>query len=194
MLFHASPICGIKRLEPRVSNHGTPLLYLSSKRENTLVYLSNAVEKYCRETGFEHCGPWYKWASYGFTRDGRLCLDEYYPNATLLTYAGVSGYVYSVNKDDDCEEQADIPFAFVSRKPLEAAECEHISDAYEEIMRCAAEGLIVLRRYEDCTQKQLQWIKRTISIEYANASERPDYRHFLEAHFDIEKSLHPAEN
>ena len=52
MLYHASPIGGLTELRPHISNHGIPLLYFSQKRENTFVYLSNAVEKYCRETGF----------------------------------------------------------------------------------------------------------------------------------------------
>lgn len=45
MYYHASPIGTIKRLEPRVSNHGVPLVYFSKKRENVLVYLSNAIER-----------------------------------------------------------------------------------------------------------------------------------------------------
>ena len=49
MYYHASKTAGLVCLEPRVSNHGIPLVYLSSKRENVLVYLSNAVEKFCRE-------------------------------------------------------------------------------------------------------------------------------------------------
>lgn len=52
MYYHASPVAGIKVLEPRISNHNIPLVYLSEKRENTLVYLSNAVEKFCKEKGF----------------------------------------------------------------------------------------------------------------------------------------------
>ena len=48
MYYHASSVQGITRLEPRVSNHGIPLIYFSTKRENTLVYLSNSLEKYCR--------------------------------------------------------------------------------------------------------------------------------------------------
>lgn len=50
--YHGSQVPGLTVLEPRVSNHGTPLVYASSKRENVLVYLSNAVEKHCREAGF----------------------------------------------------------------------------------------------------------------------------------------------
>ena len=56
MYYHASPIKGIKVLEPRISNHNIPLVYFSTKRENTFVYLSNAVEKLCKEKGFIYEG------------------------------------------------------------------------------------------------------------------------------------------
>ena len=52
ILYHASQTKGLTVLEPRVSNHGVPRVYFSEKRENVLVYLSNAIEKFCRETGF----------------------------------------------------------------------------------------------------------------------------------------------
>ncbi len=74
MYYHASPLCDLRILKPHVSNHGVPLVYFSNKRENVLVYLSNAVERFCRETGFVHDGSWYKWASYGF--QAALCTDD----------------------------------------------------------------------------------------------------------------------
>ena len=43
MLYHASPIGGLTELRTHISNHGIPLLYFSQKRENTFVYLSNAM-------------------------------------------------------------------------------------------------------------------------------------------------------
>lgn len=52
MYYHASSIKGITQLTPQSSNHGIPLVYFSTKRENVLVYLSNSIEKYCVETGF----------------------------------------------------------------------------------------------------------------------------------------------
>lgn len=75
LYYHASQIGGIEVLEPRVSNHNAPLIYFSTKRENVLVYLSNAVEKYCKETGFPHSDKWHKWASYGFDANGILTLS-----------------------------------------------------------------------------------------------------------------------
>ena len=61
MLYHASRTPHITTLEPRRSNEDVPRIYFSDKRENTLVYLSNAVEKTCRERGFAHTGKWQKW-------------------------------------------------------------------------------------------------------------------------------------
>ena len=34
MYYHASPVEGIRQLEPRISNHSVPLVYFSKKREN----------------------------------------------------------------------------------------------------------------------------------------------------------------
>ena len=73
MYFHASPIGGIEYLVPKVSEHHIPLVYFSTKRENTLVYLSNAIEKYCRETGYRYDGIWKKWGPYGFTLNDKAC-------------------------------------------------------------------------------------------------------------------------
>ena len=93
--YHASQVDGIFILEPRISNHDVPLIYFSKKRENVLVYLSNAVEKYCKENGFKHEGNYLKWGPYGFTKDGKLYIEEYYPNASINTYKNVSGYIYT---------------------------------------------------------------------------------------------------
>lgn len=84
--YHASQVKGITELEPRISNHDIPLVYFSDKRENVLVYLSNAVEKVCKEAGFSYTGSWYKWGAYGFEKDGRLRLEEYENSADHPEY------------------------------------------------------------------------------------------------------------
>lgn len=183
MYYHASPVEGITRLEPRISNHGIPLVYFSRKRENVLVYLSNAVEKYCRETGFAWDGPWQKWGPYGFTKDGRQCLQEYYPNATERTYKGVSGYIYRAEEITDSGFEVKIPDAATSSLPVPVSGAEFVPDAYEAILQAEREGLIVIQRYDEMPDRMREWNIRTIREEYAAATDHPEYRHFLRGCF-----------
>ena len=183
MYYHASQVQGITMLEPRVSNHGIPLIYFSRKRENVLVYLSNAIEKYCRETGFRHDGVWQKWGPYGFGPDGRLCLEEYYPDAIERTYKGVSGYIYHAEEIADSGFEVQIPDAATSSLPVKGTGVEYGPDAYEAIPRAEREGLIIVRRYKELTDRKKEWIAGTIREEYASATEHPEYRHFLQGCF-----------
>ena len=187
LYYHASQNSGIKILEPRISNHDIPLIYFSTKRENVLVYLSNAIEKCCKEKGFNHQSTWHKWASYGFDTDGILTLDEYYPNAIENTYKGVSGFIYYVDTIQENENSINISNAITTSEPATITDVEFIEDAYSEILKAAEAGLIKIRRYEDMSDKMLSWIENTIKNEYANAENEPDYRFFLEEKFDFIK-------
>jgi hypothetical protein len=185
VLYHASKIAGIKVLTPHISNHGKPLLYLSTKRENVLVYLSNAIEKHCKQVGFHHEGMYRKWGSYGFTQEGVLCLQEYYPNATVDTYQNEPGYIYRVEHLEQYENLPDIPQAVMTEYNAEITDCEYVPDAYEEIMKAVETGQIVLQRFKDNSQAMLDWIEKTIKAEYNNAGEHPEYREFLQAKFNF---------
>ena len=149
MFYHASPIANIEILEPRISDHDVPLVYFSAKRENVLVYLSNAVEKYCKETGFSYNGNWSKWGPYGFDQSGKLVMEEYYPNALFETYAGVEGYIYSVKDNKNLIAKPEIPDCVVSKKPVPVETAECIPNAYEAILQAEKEGKIGIVRYEE---------------------------------------------
>ena len=183
MYYHASPVPGIEQLEPRVSNHQNPLVYFSRKRENVLVYLSNAVEKYCRETGFEYRGQWHKWGPYGFGPDGRQRIEEYYPDALESTYKGVSGYIYRAEEIPETGFRTGIPDAAVSSVPVKVTGVEFVPDAYDAILQAEKEGEITVVRYHEMTDKKREWNKRTIREEYAGAADHPEYRHFLKGCF-----------
>ena len=161
MFYHASPVHCIEVLEPRVSNHGKPLVYLSKKRENVLPYLSNAIEKYCKETGFPLEGTMRKWGSYGFY-NGLVRMDEYWPGALEDTYKGVPGYIYAAGEVPGMEELPDIPDAVITS---------------------AGEGRILIRRYEELPEKTLAWIDSCIKEQYEEARDIPTYRHFLRGKF-----------
>lgn len=183
MYYHASPVMGITELEPRISNHKTPLIYYSRKRENVLVYLSNAIEKYCRETGFPHDGIWQKWAAYGFDKDGLQRIEEYYPDALEKTYKGVSGYIYTVARIEESDFDLRIPDAVASSCPAAVSDAEFVPDAYQAILEAEQKGLVRVLRYEDMTEKHRAWLKETIKREYDEAEGHPEYRHFLRGNF-----------
>ena len=183
MYYHASPTPNLTRLTPHISNHNKPLVYLSEKRENTLVYLSNAVEKFCVENNVAHSKKIHKWASYGFNNEGILVLEEYYPNAIEETYSNVSGYIYSTKSNENIFPQKDIPFAAVSERPVNVENCEFIANAYKEINLMAEQGLIMLKRFEKNSQEKLGWIERVVREEYIKHREEFEYCEFLKAKF-----------
>lgn len=185
MFYHASDTPNIKTLIPHISNHNIPLIYFSIKRENVLVYLSNAVQKHCIEVNFAHKGNYQKWGSYGFNKNGILHLDEYYPNATEDTYKGVSGYIYRVDMMKEINELHDIPYAYTSDKPVMINDCEFIADAYEALLQAEQDGKIILNKYEDNSEEKLEWIRNAIIIEYDKASSHAEYQVFLKAKFEF---------
>lgn len=182
LYYHASQAPNLNELTPYRSNHGKSLIYFSSKRENVLVYLSNAVEKHCKEIGFKHNGIYRKWASYGFENEV-LCLEEYYPNATIETYKGVCGYIYSAASVESIEKQSDIPYAFTTEKSVTIDYCEYIHDAYDAIIEAVNKGEMILGKYEESSREKMDWIKAAVKNEYATYSNHPEYRSFLQAKF-----------
>lgn len=183
MFYHASSIEGIQQLEPRISNHGIPLIYFPKKRENTLVYLSNAIEKYCNENNYSYDGIWKKWASYGFEKDGRLRIEEYYPNALLSTYKGVSGYIYRAKHVNDSGYEVNIPDTVTSNSSVLVSDVEFVADAYEAILQAEKEGLITILHYDDVSENMRERLYKMLKEEYRNANEHPEYRFFLEENF-----------
>lgn len=189
--YHASQQKDIKVLEPRISNHNKPLIYFSSKRENVLVYLSNAIEKFCKETNYEYDGIYSTWGPYSFTKEGILQLEEYYKDALKDTYQGVSGYVYTVEEIPNQEILSDIKDVYVTSDKVTVTNCEYIEDAYEEILKAYELGLINILKYEDLPDTKINWLNDIIPKEYNEAKDHPEYKYFLEnkfSHMNLNKN------
>lgn len=178
MYYHASNIGGLKVLKPHISNHGKSWVYFSSKRENILVYLSNAVEKHIKDKHNRALKKYEKWASYGITEDGRVRIEEYYPNAMIETFKGASGYIYSVNNIADAKPLRGIKDVYVTQDEVNVDACEYVADAYEEMIKAERQGKIVIERFETITDKKREWIEKSILNEYNN-TDNEDYKEFL---------------
>lgn len=182
MFYHASSTADIKTLIPFFSGHGTPLVYFSTKKENTLVYLSNPVEKYCKEIGFEPSERYYRFMSYRFTKDNILEVLEYWPNALEETYAGVSGYIYATSYLPNAQTM-DIPYVTASKAPVNIESAEYIPDTYLAIKQAEKEGKLRIVRYHENSAGSLEQIKKLVCREYKKAQTIPAYKAFLEAKF-----------
>ena len=183
MYYHASKVKGLSVLEPGVSMHEKPLVYLSRKRENVLIYLSNAIEKFCRESGFVYDGVYQKWGPYGFDEDGIIRIEEYYPDALRSSMQGESGYIYSIKEAKLSDFDTGICDVVVSEETVRVDGCEFVKDAYEAILEAEEKGLLRILRYEDLTNRKKRWITDTIKREYEEAEDYPEYRYFLLHHF-----------
>ena len=183
MFYHASNIKDLKILKPHISSHGKSWVYFSSKRENILVYLSNAVEKYIKEKYNRPLKHYEKWASYGIANDGRVRIEEYYPNATRDTFEGVSGYIYMANNLTNAQPLRGIKDVFVTHDAIWVDKVEYISDAYAEILQAEKDGKIIIERFNDITQQKREWIIKTMTNELEN-TDNDDYKDFILNKFD----------
>ena len=185
MYYYASRTPDLKILSLGMAGCTTPALYLSSRRENVLADLSNAIEKYCLETGYAYSADWSTWKPQGFDKDGVFCLEEYYPNAICDTYKGVSGYIYQVDAvPNDCgQEKTPDGIRITDSRPLPVCDCEYIPDAYEAILAAAQDGAIRLLRFEDMNENTKKIITSLVKGDYDNAADIPAYRSFLEEKF-----------
>lgn len=183
MFYHASPVEGIAVLKPHVSHHGVHRIYFSSRRENTLVYLADPVQQFCRGKGIVPAGPLEKWATYGFDCAGLLVLEEYYPDYIRQTYEGVGGYIYRAEQIPGAEPMTDIPGGFYTDREIPADGAEYIPDAYQALLEAEAAGWIHFRRYEELPDRVLVWIRKKVREEYDGSGDKPEYRAFLREKF-----------
>lgn len=153
ILYHGSRTKGIRTLEPRLADHGQPYIYLSTIEVVAAFYLCNAVER-----------PYY-WFPYGFQRENPNVpiYDELYPNALREVSEGVTGCIYTV---DVLEEQVlpfkNIPCSRLSTQPLTVTGIIEVADAYSLFHDYVKQGKLVIGRYEDKTEKELNWYYNAI--------------------------------
>lgn len=141
--YHGSPIGGLKWLRPGKPCFDKPVrVYLTSLYPMALMY---GIDN------FEY--------AYGYTREGRMYLEEYFPNALEELYGGKSGYVY-VCKPEKVESTR-IPNEWLSEKAVEILDVIEIPDLKEELERQAKLGAIDIVGYEKMSPKMREWLLQT---------------------------------
>jgi hypothetical protein len=156
--YHCSPTAGLTVLEPRkpVSFEKPSRVYLTTLLPMALMY---AVRNY------EY--------SYGYTKEGQIHFDEYFPNALEILYRGKSASLYLC--DPEKTESTKIPNEAISETAVPVISEIHIPDACEALLEQERLGALVIRRYHELPESMLDWIRKVQSdiIKEANLLNTP---------------------
>lgn len=156
--YHCSPTAGLTVLEPRKpkSFNKPAKVYLTTLLPMALMY---AVGNY------EY--------SYGYTKEGQIHFDEYFPNALEILYRGKSASLYLC--DPESTETTQIPNEAASEKAVPVISETLIPDACEALLEQERLGTLLIRRYHELPEKMLDWIRKvqTEIIQEANLVHTP---------------------
>lgn len=167
--YHCSPVSGLTLLEP-----GKPASFDKPNRVYMTALLPMAL-LYCIKN-YEY--------TYGYTKDGQIYLDEYFPNALEILYRSKSGSLYLC--DPVCTEATRIPNEAVSQTAVPVLNEIYIPDACEALLREERSGTLVIHRYHELSEKKLEWIRKTeaeIILEHDLLNTPGDMADYYRTHY-----------
>ena len=141
--YHCSPTAGLAVLEPRKpeSFEKPARVYMTTLLPMALMYTVRNYEY-----------------SYGYTKEGQIYFDEYFPNALEILYRGKSASLYLC--DPDSIEPTRIPNEAISETAVPVISETHIPDAYEALLEQERLGTLVIHRYQELSAGMLNWIRK----------------------------------
>ena len=141
MYYHCSPVSGLTWLQPRKPQHfeKDALVYMTTSLPMALMYgIRN----------FEY--------TYGYTKDGQIYYEEYFPDSLRILYEGKSASLY------ECAPQVvnttPIPNEVVSPLPVKVVREVRIPDVMLSLLAQEQCGALVIRRYEALSPRMRAWI------------------------------------
>ena len=141
MYYHCSPVSGLTELLPHKPQHfdKDALVYMTTSLPMALMYgIRN----------FEY--------TYGYTKDGQIYYEEYFPDALRILYGGKSASLYECVPQETGHTQ--IPNEIVSPLPVKVLREILIPDVLQALLEQEQKGALVLRRYEQLSARTLEWI------------------------------------
>ncbi len=141
--YHCSPTAGLKILEPRkpVAFEKPPRVYLTTLLPMALMY---AVRNY------EY--------TYGYTKEGQIYFEEYFPDELEILYRGKSASLYIC--DPENIESTRIPNEAVSEKAVPVISETFIPDACEALLEQERLGTLAIYRYGQLSDEKLNWVRK----------------------------------
>lgn len=143
-LYHVSPTPGLTVLKPSVTKYfGKPKqVCLTASLPMALMY------------GIKH----FEYA-YGYTRDGRIYYEEYFPNALEELYRGKAASLYTCSRRPDMEA-TQIPNEYVTPSEVPVDRELLISDLCEALLEQERQGALKIVRWSELSGERRRWIIR----------------------------------
>lgn len=175
ILYHGSPVGGLKELAPFLSEHGRPYLYFA---DNPLVALLYAVKPVPKPFSFY---------PYGFAKDGAVVYSEYYENAFADIYKGKRGYLYACRDVQGTEQPTQINCAYTCTEPVKVDTVSEIPDLYAFFKEQERAGRFRVKSRQEISDKEISMAVSALRedmLQY-NLKEQPEHAMsiFLQSHF-----------
>ena len=137
--------------------------------------------------------------SYGYTKEGQIYFDEYFPNALEILYRGKSASLYLC--DPESTEPTRIPNEAVSETAVPVINETYIPDACEALLEQERLETLVIHRYHELSEGMLNWIRKVEAdgIRKSNLintlGPMADYyrEHYPESRVMVQKEMENAE-
>ena len=143
MNYQCSPVSGLTVLEPKKPEAFGKAsgVYLTTLLPMALMYgIRN----------FEY--------TYGYTKEGQIYLEEYFPNALEVLYRGKSASLYICQPGEVYTTR--IPNEAVSETPVKILEEIFIPDVMEALLEQERLGNLPIHRYAELSEKKRNWIRK----------------------------------
>lgn len=137
MLYHVSPIAGLKTLQPRVSTHGKKYVYAI---ENMVTALLFGVKK-----------DDFDFLLYTDEK-GTPIIYECYPDALKSVYQGKNCSVYLLNYDGFQRNRTSWSAELVCEKEVMVIDELAIDDLYNRLLNEERNKKLIIHRYEYCAE------------------------------------------
>lgn len=148
MYYHCSPVSGLTELLPQKPQNfdKRALVYMTTSLPMALMYgIRN----------FEY--------TYGYTKDGQIYYEEYFPDALRILYEGKSASLYECAPQETDHTQ--IPNEVVSPFPVKVLREIQIPDIIQALLEQERLGALVIYRYELLSARTRAWILRAEMAE-----------------------------
>lgn len=141
-LYHASPTAGLMVLRPSVT------AYFGKPKQVCLTALKPMALLY----GIKHFEY-----TYGYTRDGNLYYEEYFPGVLEELYRGKSASLYRCAWREGMEK-TQIPNEYVSAEEVPVEEEIPVPDVCEALLEEERLGTMKIVRWPEVSEKMRRWI------------------------------------